>query len=136
MRTRPLLDVREKLREHHVLGQEIAQAITSAPLGETIDADDLESELNSMEQEALDEKMLKGGTVPVGDSIGRLPAAANGEREKTFLLLLPPSPPFLPTSTTISPLPNFCFHAAERIRIRHFKFRSLIPVVSREGVAC
>ena len=32
-----------------------------------------------MQQEALDEQMLKTGTVPVSDAIQRLPAAANGE---------------------------------------------------------
>ena len=36
-----------------------------------------------MEQEQLDNKMLKTGTVPVGDEIHRLPAAANGERTYT-----------------------------------------------------
>lgn len=33
-----------------------------------------------MEQEQLDNKMLKTGTVPVSDEIHRLPAAATGER--------------------------------------------------------
>lgn len=33
-----------------------------------------------MEQEQLDNKMLKTGTVPVSDEIHRLPAAVNGER--------------------------------------------------------
>lgn len=32
-----------------------------------------------MEQEAIDERMLKTGTVPVSDEVNRLPAAANGE---------------------------------------------------------
>ena len=38
-----------------------------------------------MEQEQLDNKMLKTGTVPVSDEIHRLPAAANGERMSSFL---------------------------------------------------
>lgn len=73
------LDFREKLREQHALGEEIAQAITSAPIGEPIDEADLEDELAELEQEQLDDKMLKTGTVPVSDEIHRLPAAANGE---------------------------------------------------------
>lgn len=72
---------REKLREQHALGEEIAQAITSAPIGEAIDEEDLEDELANLAQEELDNKMLKTGTVPVSDEIHRLPAAANGERK-------------------------------------------------------
>ncbi len=34
-----------------------------------------------MQQEQLDESLLKTGTVPVSDAIQRLPAAANGESE-------------------------------------------------------
>lgn len=70
---------REKLREQHALGEEIANAITSAPIGEPVDEDELNEELDALEQEQLDNKMLKTGTVPVSDDIQRLPAAANGE---------------------------------------------------------
>ena len=63
------------------LGEEIAQAITSAPIGEPIDTEELEEELANIEQEALDDKMLKTGSVPIGDRVDRLPAAANGERK-------------------------------------------------------
>jgi hypothetical protein len=70
---------REKLREQHALGEEIAQAITSAPIGEPIDESELDDELAELEQEQLDDKMLKTGTVPVSDEIHRLPTAANGE---------------------------------------------------------
>jgi len=69
----------EKLREQHALGEEIANAITSAPIGEQIDEIDLETELAELEQEQLDNKMLKTGTVPMADEIHRMPAAANGE---------------------------------------------------------
>jgi charged multivesicular body protein 4A/B len=61
------------------LGEEIANAITSAPIGEPVDEDELNEELAELEQEQLDNKMLKTGTVPVSDEIHRLPAAANGE---------------------------------------------------------
>ena len=74
-----LLFSREKLREQHALGEEIAQAITSAPIGEPIDETELDDELAELEQEQLDNKMLKTGTVPVSDEIHRLPAQPNGE---------------------------------------------------------
>lgn len=70
---------REKLREQHALGEEIASAITNAPLGETVDEGELDDELEQLEQEQLDNKMLKTGTVPVSDEIHRLPAVSHGE---------------------------------------------------------
>ena len=51
------------------------------PITEPIDEDELEADLAALEQENLDEKMLKTGTVPVADSLTRMPKAANGERE-------------------------------------------------------
>ena len=70
---------REQLREQHELTQEIGNAITSMPITEPIDEDELEADLAALEQENLDEKMLKTGIVPVADSLNRLPKAANGE---------------------------------------------------------
>lgn len=75
--------IRDQLREQHQLSEEIAQAITSQSVGEQPDEDELDAELEGLEQEAMDERMLKTGTVPVADQINRLPAAANGEREFT-----------------------------------------------------
>lgn len=72
---------REQLREQHELTQEIGNAITSMPITEPIDEDELEADLAALEQENLDEKMLKTGTMPVADSLNRLPKSANGERE-------------------------------------------------------
>lgn len=72
---------RDKLREQHALGEEIAQAITSAPIGEPIDEGELDDELAELEQEQLDNKMLQTGNVPVSDQIHKLPAAGNGESE-------------------------------------------------------
>lgn len=69
----------DQLREQHQLSDEIAQAITSQPVGEQPDEDELDAELEGLEQEAMDERMLKTGTVPVADQINRLPAAANEE---------------------------------------------------------
>ena len=50
-------------------------------LEQKIDETELDDELAELEQEQLDNKMLKTGTVPVSDEIHRLPAAANGERK-------------------------------------------------------
>ena len=72
---------REQLREQHELTQEIGNAITSMPITEPVDEDELEADLAALEQENLDEKMLKTGTVPVADSLSRAPKAANGESE-------------------------------------------------------
>jgi charged multivesicular body protein 4 len=39
----------------------------------------LDDELAELEQEQLDNQMLKTGTVPVVDEVHKLPAAVNGE---------------------------------------------------------
>lgn len=75
---------RDQLREQHQLGDEIAQAISSNPLGEQPDETELDEELQGLEQEAMDEKMLSTGTVPVADQLGRLPSAANGPSKHIF----------------------------------------------------
>ena len=58
------------------------------PITEPIDEDELEADLAALEQENLDEKMLKTGTMPVADSLNRLPKAANGERKSRLLLIV------------------------------------------------
>jgi charged multivesicular body protein 4A/B len=70
----------DELRENHALAEEIGNAITNAPIGEILDEADLEEELEGLEQEALDEKMLKTGTGPVRG----LPAAPNHQSECSF----------------------------------------------------
>lgn len=77
---------REQLREQHELTQEIGNAITSMPITEPIDEDELEADLAALEQEKLDEKMLNTGTVPVSDSLTRMPAAADGPRKLPLCL--------------------------------------------------
>ncbi|KAL4963562.1 ESCRT-III subunit protein SNF7 [Aspergillus stella-maris] len=72
----------DKLREQQQLSDEIAQVITNNPLGEQPDEDELEEELEGLEQEAMDERMLHTGTVPVADQLNRLPTAANAEPSK------------------------------------------------------
>lgn len=70
---------REDLREQHAIGEEISEAITSGVTSTGIDEDELDEELAELQQEKLDEEMLKTGNVPVNDTVaaGRLPAAPN-----------------------------------------------------------
>lgn len=72
---------RDKLREQNALSEEIVNAITNNSLGEPIDEDELEEELEALEQEKLDEQMLNTGTVRATESIHRLPPVVNGERK-------------------------------------------------------
>lgn len=79
---------RDQIQQQHQLSEEIAQAIASNTIGEVPDETELEEELESMEQEAMDKRMLTPGTVPVADKISALPSAANGERMSLFSLQL------------------------------------------------
>ncbi|KAK5661398.1 hypothetical protein OQA88_11297 [Cercophora sp. LCS_1] len=67
-----------KLQEQNALSEEIVEAMNSVNIGNQVDEADLEDELEALQQEELDQKMLETGTVPV-DAINRLPAVANGE---------------------------------------------------------
>ena len=60
------------------------------PITEPVDEDELEADLAALEQEKLDEKMLNTGTVPVSDSLTRMPAAADGPRKPLPFLTFPP----------------------------------------------
>lgn len=75
----------EDLREQHAVGEEIAEALTQGAVGTGIDEDELDEELAELQQEELDNKMLKTGTVPVSDQIQRLPNAAVGERKSNLI---------------------------------------------------
>ena len=112
----------DELREQHALGEEIASAITNAPIGEPIDEADLEEELEGLEQEAMDERMLKTGTVPVTGEVNRLPAVGNGPgmSPASPLIFLGPffppqtcffprcSHPVLPSKTLLTPFNSQC----------------------------
>ncbi|KAF4332463.1 vacuolar-sorting SNF7 [Fusarium beomiforme] len=69
----------DELREHNAMSDEIVNAITSNSLGEPIDEDELENELDELQQEQLDEQMLKTGNVPVSDAVHKLPTPASAE---------------------------------------------------------
>jgi hypothetical protein len=71
-----MINYREELSDQRALADEIGNAIATGPqTGEQIDEGELEDELAGMEQEALDNQLLKTGTVPV------LPSGPNTESE-------------------------------------------------------
>lgn len=55
----------DEIEEQITLGQEISNAI-SRPMGNEVDEDELEDELEALEQETLEEKMVSVGKAPVG----------------------------------------------------------------------
>lgn len=67
-----------KLQEQNALSEEIVEAMNGINIGNAIDDQDLEDELEALQQEELDQKMLETGTVPA-DTIQRMPAVASGE---------------------------------------------------------
>lgn len=77
--TDELCTCRAKLQEQHALADEVNQAITSTTLGDQVDEDELDAELEGLEQEAMDERMLNTGPVPVNSQLDRLPAAGTSD---------------------------------------------------------
>ncbi|KAL2130502.1 hypothetical protein VTI74DRAFT_6326 [Chaetomium olivicolor] len=65
----------DKLHEYNRLNEDIAEAMGSINVGPQLDDTELEEELEQLQQQDLEDKMLETGTVPVD----RLPAVANGE---------------------------------------------------------
>lgn len=74
----------EDLREQHAVGEEIAEALTQGAGTMGVDEDELDEELAELQQEQLDERMLKTGSVPVSDQINRMPSAPSKCREALF----------------------------------------------------
>lgn len=70
---------REKLQEHNQLNEEIAAAIGSVNIGQSIDDGELDAELDELMAKDLEDKMLETGTVHAD----RLPSVATGERKLT-----------------------------------------------------
>lgn len=66
----------DEIEEQVVLGQEISNAI-SRPMGNEIDEDELEDELEALEQETLEEKMVGVGRAPVGGITTSVPAVSS-----------------------------------------------------------
>lgn len=69
--------IMDELREEQQVAEEVANAITSAPIGEPIDETELEGDLEELEQEMLDERMMKTGVVPTGAELNRAPNVPN-----------------------------------------------------------
>lgn len=80
---------RADLEDQHAISDEISQALTQGPTSTAVDEDELEEELSALQQEDLDEKMLKTGTVPVADQVHGLPNAVRGECESFAALFFP-----------------------------------------------
>ena len=74
----------EDLREQHAVGEEIAEALTQGAGTMGVDEDELDEELAELQQEQLDERMLKTGSVPVSDQIQRMPSAPSKCREALY----------------------------------------------------
>ena len=78
----------EDLREQHAVGEEIAEALTQGAGTMGVDEDELDEELAELQQEQLDERMLKTGSVPVSDQINRMPSAPSKFPETMFGIFL------------------------------------------------
>ncbi|KAG7288700.1 ESCRT-III subunit protein snf7 [Staphylotrichum longicolle] len=65
----------DKLQEYNRLNEEIAETMGSINVGPPLDETELEDELEQLQQQELEDKMLETGAVPVD----RLPKVANGE---------------------------------------------------------
>jgi len=72
----------EDLEEQHAVSREIASALTQGSAMNAVDDDELEAEFADLQQEELDNKMLKTGSMPVSDQVHRLPSAATGDLTK------------------------------------------------------
>jgi hypothetical protein len=62
---------------YNQMNEEIAETMGSISIGQPVDEDELQEELEALQQQELEGKMLETGAVPVD----RLPAVANGEGE-------------------------------------------------------
>ncbi|KAH9983419.1 ESCRT-III component [Xylariaceae sp. FL0662B] len=69
----------ENLREQNALGDEIVESMNNLNTANQIDDVDLDAKLEELQQEQLDEQMLKMGTVPVSDAIHGTNATAHRE---------------------------------------------------------
>lgn len=78
------LGCRERLREQNALSEDIVNVITNSVVGDQVDEDDLEAELEELQQEQLDEQMLNTGNVPVSDAVHKMPTVANGESKSLY----------------------------------------------------
>ncbi|EHK25496.1 uncharacterized protein TRIVIDRAFT_72610 [Trichoderma virens Gv29-8] len=71
--------IMDKINEQNALSEEIVNAITANTIGDAIDDEDLEAELEGLQQEQVDEQMLSTGTVPTTDAVHKLPTPSRAE---------------------------------------------------------
>ncbi|AEO56073.1 hypothetical protein MYCTH_66289 [Thermothelomyces thermophilus ATCC 42464] len=69
----------DQLQEYNRLNEEIADAMSNIAVGPQVDDTELDEELEALQQQDLEDKMLETGTVPVDSIQQRLPTVANGE---------------------------------------------------------
>ncbi|CAN8105931.1 unnamed protein product [Discula destructiva] len=77
--------ITDDVNEQNQLSQEIANAIAGIQVGDPVDEDELDAELEALQEEndkvieqELTNKMLNTGNVPVSDQIQRVPAVPTG----------------------------------------------------------
>lgn len=100
-----VLIYREDLREHNVMTQEFVGLMANSGGQELIDEGELDEELELLQQEQLDEQILKTGNVPVSDAVHKLPTVANTERKCQHAATAITSKPSL-TRQTKQPCPQ------------------------------
>jgi hypothetical protein len=74
------------LREQHAIATEIGDAITQSVGAEGLDEDELNAELEDLQQQELDSKMLGTGNVPIHDKVS-LPEAPTTRKSISILVL-------------------------------------------------
>lgn len=73
------------MREQNALSEEIAQSMNDINIGREVDEDDLEAEWEELQQEQVNEQMLKLGTVSVPDAIEGMTTPISGKGKKCYL---------------------------------------------------
>jgi charged multivesicular body protein 4 len=71
---------RDQLAEANRLNEEIAEAMGSIQVGAALDETELEDELEELQQQEIEHKMLNTGAV----AVDRLPTVANGESKLIY----------------------------------------------------
>ncbi|KAI9658152.1 MAG: ESCRT-III subunit protein snf7 [Alyxoria varia] len=74
----------EDLRDQHAISEEINEALQQGAQANAMDEDELDEELQELQQEQLDNKMLDTGNVPVGDRVQTMPTPARSELNKPY----------------------------------------------------
>ena len=79
----------EELRDQHAIGEEIGEAITQSVGTSALDETELDEELEALQQEELDNKMLETGATPAN----RLPSVPEGGKFNTAAACFPRKQP-------------------------------------------